>query len=130
MALMRPDPTCYPSPGIGLSVLLRHAHAQQPRRSSIHKCIPAALACTGTGFRGCSLAVPNPDPGRALVTGRCQDIGKTKGPILRGLAGRAPFFHNGSRASLIDAVNFYDNRFNIGLTTQEKAALVAFLSSL
>jgi cytochrome c peroxidase len=34
------------------------------------------------------------DPGRALVTGLWADVGKTKGPILRGLAGRAPYFHN------------------------------------
>ena len=26
------------------------------------------------------------DPGRALITGQCADIGKVKGPILRGLA--------------------------------------------
>ena len=30
------------------------------------------------------------DPGRALITGKCADIGKVKGPILRGLAARAP----------------------------------------
>ena len=38
------------------------------------------------------------DPGRALISGKCADIGKVKGPILRGLAGRAPYFHNGSAA--------------------------------
>lgn len=32
------------------------------------------------------------DPGRALITGKWQDIGRFKGPILRGLAGRAPYF--------------------------------------
>jgi cytochrome c peroxidase len=38
------------------------------------------------------------DPGRALISGKCADIGKMKGPILRGLVGRAPYFHNGSAA--------------------------------
>jgi cytochrome c peroxidase len=70
------------------------------------------------------------DPGRALITGRCKDIGKFKGPILRGLAARAPYFHNGSAASLEDAVNFYDRRFNMHLTNNEKADLVAFLATL
>ena len=70
------------------------------------------------------------DPGRALVTGRCADIGKTKGPILRGLAARAPYFHNGSAATLMDAVEFYNNRFNLGLSDQEKQDLVAFLQTL
>ncbi|HTP31836.1 MAG TPA: hypothetical protein VMJ75_06660 [Candidatus Acidoferrales bacterium] len=70
------------------------------------------------------------DPGRALITGQWADIGKGKGPILRGLASRAPYFHNGSAASLDDVVAFYDKRFNIGLTAQEKRDLVAFLKSL
>ena len=70
------------------------------------------------------------DIGRAMVTGKWSDIGKFKGPILRGLAARAPYFHNGSAPSLEAVVNFYDVRFNIGLTDQEKADLVAFLRSL
>jgi cytochrome c peroxidase len=70
------------------------------------------------------------DPGRALITGRWADINKFKGPILRGLASRAPYFHNGSAATLREVVDFYDTRFSIGLTQQEKADLVAFLRSL
>jgi hypothetical protein len=70
------------------------------------------------------------DPGRALVTGAWSDIGKVKGPILRALSSRAPYFHNGSAQSLQDVVKFYDVRFNIGFTAQEKADLVAFLNSL
>ena len=70
------------------------------------------------------------DLGRALITGRCADVGKVKGPILRGLAARAPYFHNGSAASFDDVVNFYDQRFGIGFTDQEKADLVAFLQTL
>jgi hypothetical protein len=70
------------------------------------------------------------DPGRALVTGAWSDIGKVKGPILRGLAARAPYFHNGSANSLADVVTFYDKRFHIGFTEQEKEDLVAFLNSL
>lgn len=70
------------------------------------------------------------DPGRAMVTGKWKDIGRFKGPILRGLAARAPYFHNGSAATLRDVVNFYDRRFNIGLTEAEKSDLVAFLRAL
>ncbi len=67
------------------------------------------------------------DPGRALVTGRWKDIGRFKGPILRGLAARAPYFHNGSAATLTDVVQFYNNRFGIGFTDAEVSDLVAFL---
>jgi hypothetical protein len=74
--------------------------------------------------------VQTTDPGRALITGLWADIGKVKGPILRGLAARAPYFHNGSAASLNDVVTFYDRRFNVGFTDQERADLIAFLNSL
>ncbi len=70
------------------------------------------------------------DIGRAMVTGKCADVGKLKGPILRGLAARAPYFHNGGAASLLDVVNFYDQRFNLNLSQQQKQDLVAFLRSL
>lgn len=70
------------------------------------------------------------DPGRALVTGKWADIGKFKGPILRGLAARAPYFHNGSAAGLKEVIEFYNVRFDMGLTEKEKADLVAFLSAL
>ena len=70
------------------------------------------------------------DPARAMISGRWVDIGKTKGPVLRGLAARAPYFHNGSAQDLRTVVRFYDARFNIRLTPQEISDLVAFLSAL
>lgn len=74
--------------------------------------------------------VQTTDPGRALVTGKWADIGKFKGPILRGLAARAPYFHNGSAGTLRDAVNFYNTRFDIKLSDQEINDLIAFLKTL
>jgi cytochrome c peroxidase len=74
--------------------------------------------------------VQTTDPGRAMTTGKWADIGKTKGPVLRGLASRAPYFHNGSGGTLADVITFYDKRFNIGFTAQEKADLIAFLNAL
>jgi cytochrome c peroxidase len=74
--------------------------------------------------------VQTTDPGRALITGKWADIGKFKGPILRNLAARAPYFHNGSAATLRDAVNFYNQRFSIGLSEPEMQDLVAFLKTI
>ena len=74
--------------------------------------------------------VKTTDPGRALVTGVWKDIGRMKGPILRGLSSRAPYFHNGSAQTLDDVVDFYDKRFNIGFTADQKKDLAAFLSTL
>ena len=70
------------------------------------------------------------DPGRALITGQWKDIGRFKGPTLRALAPRAPYFHNGSAKDLDEVVKFYDDRFKIGFTGQEREDLVAFLRSL
>jgi hypothetical protein len=70
------------------------------------------------------------DPARALITGKCADIGKTKGPILRGLAARAPYFHNGSAATLRNVIDFYEQRFQLSFTEEQKSDLEAFLRSL
>jgi hypothetical protein len=70
------------------------------------------------------------DPGRAMVTGKWKHIGRFKGPILRALAARPPYFHNGAAADLEAVVAFYDDRFHIGLSRQEKSDLVAFLRTL
>src|SRR5262249_14381199 len=59
------------------------------------------------------------DPGLALRTGRFDDLGKFKVPILRGLGARAPYFHNGSARTLTDVLNFYNQRFGIGFTADE-----------
>ena len=70
------------------------------------------------------------DPGRALITGKWDDIGKLKGPVLRGLAARAPYFHNGSAADLKEVIDFYNVRFSMGLTDAERTDLVNFLNAL
>ncbi|HUF91919.1 MAG TPA: cytochrome C, partial [Candidatus Limnocylindria bacterium] len=70
------------------------------------------------------------DPGLALISGRCEDIGRFKVPVLRGLAARPPYFHNGAAATLDDVVTFYDQQFGIGLTSAERADLAAFLRAL
>ena len=70
------------------------------------------------------------DPGRALISGKFADIGKFKGPILRGLAARAPYFHNGSAADLGAVIDFYNERFGAGIVGTEKEDLIAFLRTL
>ena len=89
--------------------------------------LPVLRICQKPALTSC---VTTTDAGRALITGQFADVGKFKGPILRGLAARAPYFHNGSARTLMDVVDFYDTRFHIGFTAQEKEDLVAFLSAL
>jgi cytochrome c peroxidase len=70
------------------------------------------------------------DPGRAMIDGKWSHIGRFKGPMLRNLAPRAPYFHNGFAKDLDAVVDFYNDRFAIGFTKQERADLIAFLRSL
>jgi cytochrome c peroxidase len=70
------------------------------------------------------------DPGRALVTGRCADIGAITMGQFRGLAARAPYFANGSARDLRELVDYYDRRFDMRLSSQEKQDLINFLGVL
>ncbi|MGH8216988.1 MAG: hypothetical protein ACREUT_00245 [Steroidobacteraceae bacterium] len=70
------------------------------------------------------------DPGRALISGKCYDVGSIVMGQLRGLAARAPYFVDGSAEDLRAVVDFYDRRFNMGLTEQERVDLVNFMSVL
>ena len=75
--------------------------------------------------------VQTTDPGRALITGKWKRHVAVQGTrFCAGLAARAPYFHNGFAATLADVVEFYNGRFDIGLSAQEKSDLVAFLRAL
>jgi cytochrome c peroxidase len=70
------------------------------------------------------------DPGRALVTGLWANVDRFKAPNLRGLASRAPYFHNGSAESLLDVIRHYEEALLFDFTEEEEADLVAFLAAL
>ncbi len=70
------------------------------------------------------------DPGFALTTGRCADVGKITLQSLRGLAARAPYFSNGLAKDLRGVIDYYERRYNIGYTEQEKQDLVNLMSVL
>jgi cytochrome c peroxidase len=50
--------------------------------------------------------------------------------VLRALAARPPYFHDGSARTLAEIIKFYDRRFQVRFTEQEKADLIAFLRAL
>jgi cytochrome c peroxidase len=70
------------------------------------------------------------DPGRALVTGRCADVGAIVMQQLRGLAARAPYFSNGSARNLRDVIDFYDKRLKLNYSEEQKQDLENFLKVL
>lgn len=128
--------TCHDSPDVGnhsvkmpLNIGVANAPADLASNLLDASLLPMfTLTCSSGPLAG--QAFRTTDPGRALISGKCADIGKFKGPILRGLAARAPYFHNGSAATLFDVVGFYDAKFNLGLSDQQKRDLVAFLKTL
>ena len=127
--------TCHDAPNVGnhsvkapLNIGVADAGKNSPPALDIGGLPVFVLWCTSGPLAGKMFEVT--DPGRSLITGKCGDIGKLKGPVLRGLAARAPYFHNGSAATLSDVVEFYNQRFDIGFTDQQKSDLIAFLSSL
>jgi cytochrome c peroxidase len=122
--------TCHDSPNAGdhsFSVPLAIGTTAYPAMSALDiSGLPVyTVQCIATGA-----TVQVTDVGRAMISGKCADIGKLKGPVLRALAARAPYFHNGAAATLNDAVEFYNQRFDLSLTPQQKADLVAFLQTL
>jgi hypothetical protein len=131
--------TCHDTPSAGnhsvpapLNIGIANAGANRPPVLDLSGLPVFTVVCTAGSNVLASVGQPFQvtDIGRAMISGRCADIGKFKGPILRGLASRAPYFHNGGAETLLDVVNFYDQRFGVGFTKQQKADLVAFLSAL
>ncbi len=118
--------TCHDSPNIGnhsVPLAINIGISDASRRTPDMPLYALRNKATGE-------IVQTTDPGRALITGKWVDIGKFKGPVLRALPTRAPYFHNGSAASLSDVLDFYNERFAIGFSAQEKDDLIAFLRTL
>ncbi|MCI0490321.1 MAG: c-type cytochrome [Blastocatellia bacterium] len=91
---------------------------------------------------GIGMDQPEPDVGRAKPSGREEETGAFKTPTLRDIAKSAPYFHDGSVATLEEAVdvmlgggkpNKYLDTKNLQkqtITPERKADLLAFLKSL
>jgi cytochrome c peroxidase len=140
--------TCHDAPNVGdhslpLPLDIGIGHTPLPgfeNDPNIHKAIaqldepdlPVFLisGCPNPFGAGQPVSFYTTDLGKGLISGQCSDINRVKGPILRGLAGRAPYFHNGAAATLLQAVNFYNQRFAMNLTEEQKQQLIAFLNSL
>lgn len=87
----------------------------------------------------------NPAPGFEIVTGDPFDRGKFKTPSLRNVALTAPYMHDGRFSTLEEVIDHYNEGLQdsptldpnlksqgigLGLTSQDKADLIAFLHTL
>ena len=79
--------------------------------------------------------------GRFLVTGNALDIGSFRTPMLRNIELTAPYFHDGSAATLADVIRYYSRGGNentsrdwelqaVNLSEREQQDLIEFLKSL
>lgn len=104
----------------------------------------AGLLFTDLQFHnvGIGMDLPTPDIGRSTFTKKPEDTGAFKTPTLRDVARSAPYFHDGSAATLEDAVdimldggkpNQYLDKKNIekrNVTPEQRADLLEFLKAL
>jgi len=90
---------------------------------------------------GLDQSAPRNDVGRFEISGDPNDRWAYTTPMLRGVKDSRPYMHDGSLKTLAEVVDFYnrggganpalDPRMKpLGLTEEEKAALVAFLEAL
>jgi cytochrome c peroxidase len=90
---------------------------------------------------GVGMDRPVPDLGRFTVSNKQADRGAFKTPTLRDVARRPPYMHDASARTLDDVIALYDRGGipnpwlssavrPLGLTAEERAALVAFLEAL
>ncbi|MGH9318600.1 MAG: cytochrome-c peroxidase [Vicinamibacteria bacterium] len=91
---------------------------------------------------GIGMDRPEPDLGRFNVTKVDADKGAFKTPSLRDISKSAPYFHDGSVATLKEAVDLMasggidnpnldrENLKNVNLTEEEKADVIEFLKAL
>ena len=101
----------------------------------------AGTLFSDSAFHNIGLRPQTEDTGRGGITGNPNQIGEFRTPSLRNVALRGPYFHNGSKATLTDVVEFYNRGgdFNapninhnlirpLNLSAQQKSDLIAFLS--
>jgi cytochrome c peroxidase len=80
--------------------------------------------------RATGAIVDSTDPGRGIRNGVFADLNKFKTPNIRGLASRAPYFHNGIAADIPAIITHYEVALGFDFTAQEEADLAAFLAAL
>jgi cytochrome c peroxidase len=118
--------TCHNAPNVGSHSVVRFfdvGTADQPNCGSQLPLVTVQNKATGETRKIC-------DFGRGLGTGKWSDLGAFRAPPLRGLAARAPYFHDGQAKDIRRVINYFNGRFQIHLNDDQKRDLEAFLKAL
>ena len=101
--------TCHDSPNVGnhsVPLAINIGVTDFPARGGLDITgLPVYTITCNNGGK----TIQTTDPGRAMITGKCADVGKTKGPILRALAARAPYFTTDQRPACRTWLNSITN---------------------
>jgi cytochrome c peroxidase len=115
-----------PNPSLGLGGKLNRSSSEAERRGEIlfNKPFPhdPTLSCAG-----CHV------PSGAFLDHAQHDIGSGgfyKTPTLLNADFNAPYFHDGRFDTFDQVVNHFDNKFDLGLSAQDKQDLVAYLTAI
>jgi cytochrome c peroxidase len=132
----------------GLRLFNGEANPNAPMRGADCFHCHGGTLFTNNKFTNNGLDSVTTDPGLGAVTGDQNDLGKFKVPSLRNLAYTAPYMHDGRFQTLMQVINFYNNGTHsnspnidpsmgdiirpggLGLTLQDRMALLAFLNTL
>jgi len=79
---------------------------------------------------GTTVETVSPDPGRAALTGRVEDLNLFDTPSLRGVKHTAPYFHDNSAKTLEEVIRHYNLHFQFQIGPLEREDLIAFLETL
>ncbi len=88
------------------------------------------IRCLGQPHPHYGRIILTSDPGYALTTGKCADVGRITLQTMRSMSARAPYFSNGSAKTLRAIIDFYDRRYTIHYTEQEKQDMTHLLEAL
>ena len=89
------------------------------------------MSChTGVSFTDAPTLHEASEIGAEPLEAQRSATGKYRTTPLEGAWHRAPYFHDGSAATLADVVNRYDSSLSLALEDTEKADLVEYLKSL
>ncbi len=108
-----------------------HAHGRQvyPMQEFVRRQISMGMSKEDIGNQNAANASHF---GRFMVTGLVEDVGSFKTPTLRNVARTAPYFHDGSAATLDEALDreVLGKASEVNLSAAERQALKAFLLEL
>jgi len=118
--------TCHNTPNVGGHSVIRMMDigtANEPNCNPVLPIITVQNKTTMETRRVCDL-------GRGQGSGVWTEIASFRVPPLRGLAARAPYFHNGSAKNIKQAIRYHEERFNIDQPPEEGASPLTELAAL